>query len=131
MSLQVARNVEASCSFRDVGRQSAACDMASAACHSTLTSTLRDTLKEMLHPCDTTFRYDDKGWNILEGFDRTGYIFGLEPSLIQLPYRWIPISLHPLIFQEETTKTKVSAQYKWSQKIKHQLVGQSSCDLVS
>ena len=72
ISLQFARKVEASCTFRDVARQSAACDMAIAACHATLTSTLRDTLQEMLHPCDTTFRYDGKGWNILEAFDRTG-----------------------------------------------------------
>ena len=49
VSLRGARKVEASCTFRDVARQSAAYDMASAACHATLTSTLRDTLQEMLH----------------------------------------------------------------------------------
>ena len=41
---KIARQVEASGTFCDVGRQSAACDMASTACH----ATLRDTLQEML-----------------------------------------------------------------------------------
>ena len=54
--LQVARKVEASGTFRDVARQSAVCDMASAACHATLTSTLRDTLRKML--CRVTLRLD-------------------------------------------------------------------------
>ena len=49
VSLQVARKVEASGTFRDVARQSAVCDMASAACHATFTSTLRDTLRETLY----------------------------------------------------------------------------------
>ena len=49
VSLQVARKVEASGTFRDVARQSAVCDMASQVCHATLTSTLRDTLREILY----------------------------------------------------------------------------------
>ena len=48
VSLQGARKLETSGTFCDVARQSAACDMASAACHATLTSTLRDTFQEML-----------------------------------------------------------------------------------
>ena len=49
VSLQVASKVEASGTFCDVARQSAVCDMASGACHATLTSTLRDTLWEVLY----------------------------------------------------------------------------------
>ena len=44
----IARKVDVSGTFRDVGRQSAACDMACTACHATLTSTLRDTLQEKM-----------------------------------------------------------------------------------
>ena len=53
---ETARKVEASGTFCDVGRQSAACDMASTACHATLTSTLRDTLQGRLQR--VTLRFD-------------------------------------------------------------------------
>ena len=86
----MARNVEAYCTFRDVARQSAACDMVSLTCHVTLTSTLRDTLQDMLHrvtlPLDVTTRDGISSRPLIELVT----FLGLEPSLTPLPYWWIP-----------------------------------------
>ena len=105
---KIARKVEASGTFCDVGRQSAACDMTSTACHATLTSTLRDMLQEMLQR--VTLRLD------VTTRDGTS-----SKSLIELVKFWDwnksnTVAI-PLEFQEKVTG-KVSGQYKWLEKIK-------------
>ena len=67
---QGARKLEASGTFCDIARQSAACHMAPALCHATLTSTLRGTFQEMLHcvtlPLNVTTRDGTSSKSLIE-----------------------------------------------------------------
>ena len=101
VSLQVARKGEASSTFRDVAKQSAACNKATTTCHATLTSTLPGTFQEMLHCVTLPLN-----------------VTTCDGITSRLPYRRIHISLHPLVFQEKVTTAKVSGQYQWLHKIK-------------
>ena len=92
---------EASGTFCDVGRQSAACDMASTACH----ATLRDTLQEMFER--VTLRLDvptRNGTSLKSLIELVNFLDLYESNTVAIPldsYSW-----HPPFFSRKSNNRK-------------------------
>ena len=105
------------------------CDMATAACHATLASTLRDTLQEMLHRVSLPHVTRD-GISSKSLIELVKFLDWNKSNTVAIPVD-SHIVTDPLLFQEQNNNSSTSlVNTNCYRKSKHQLIGRSSCGVV-